>query len=203
MSSIKIRDLQLSQARLGAELLGRAMRDNPLHLAAFGYEPDDRESALTRVFGAVLPRQIAMGSVLGAFSSGKIVGVASMLPPGKCQLSPVEKIRALPGLVLGSGVISTGRVLIWMRDWARQDPQVAHWHLGPVGVERDLQGQGIGMALMREFCGRVDHFHSVAYLETDRSENVPFYERYGFTVIEEHPVMDIPNWFMLREATAD
>jgi hypothetical protein len=36
------------------------------------------------------------------------------------------------------------------------------------------------------------------YLETDKTENVRFYERFGFEVIGEEPVIGVPNWFMRR-----
>ena len=52
--------------------------------------------------------------------------------------------------------------------------------------------------LMRAFCERMDAAHENAYLETDKPENVRFYERFGFEVVGEQDVLDVPNWFMLR-----
>jgi ribosomal protein S18 acetylase RimI-like enzyme len=83
--------------------------------------------------------------------------------------------------------------------WSRRDPSVPHWHLGPVAVERHLQSQGIGSALLNDFCRRVDAARSTAYLETDKRQNVGFYERFGFRVVDEIDVLDVPNWFMLRD----
>jgi hypothetical protein len=40
----------------------------------------------------------------------------------------------------------------------------------------------------------------LGYLETDKPENVTFYKRFGFEVVDEHPVLGIKNWFMLRDA---
>jgi len=40
---------------------------------------------------------------------------------------------------------------------------------------------------------------SIGYLETDKRENVRFYERFGFEVIAREPVIGVPNWFMRRE----
>ena len=31
-----------------------------------------------------------------------------------------------------------------------------HWHLGPIGVLPEYQGQGIGSRLMQRFCREVD-----------------------------------------------
>lgn len=92
------------------------------------------------------------------------------------------------------------RILHWVGEWSRRDPGELHWHLGPVAVDSRLQGQGIGRAMMADFCARMDDCDALSYLETDRSENVRFYESFGFKVIEEAAVLGIPNWFMLRTA---
>jgi hypothetical protein len=48
------------------------------------------------------------------------------------------------------------------------------------------------------FCQRMDQEQMPLYLETDKFENVAFYQKVGFTVIEEAAVLGIPNWFMSR-----
>ena len=54
-----------------------------------------------------------------------------------------------------------------MGTWAKHDPEEPHWHLGPVAVD--------------------------AHLETDRPENVSFYERFGFEIVGEQEVLGVPN----------
>jgi hypothetical protein len=39
-------------------------------------------------------------------------------------------------------------------------------------------------------------------VETDKQVNVPFYERFGFEVVAQAPVLGVPNWFMARTAAA-
>jgi GNAT superfamily N-acetyltransferase len=92
------------------------------------------------------------------------------------------------------------RILEWVGDWSRHDAKISHWHLGPVAVDRAIQGMGIGSALLGEFCRRIDGYRLAGYLETDKPENVIFYKRFGFDVIDEHPVLGIMNWFMVRNA---
>jgi hypothetical protein len=41
----------------------------------------------------------------------------------------------------------------------------------------------------------------VSYLETDK-ENIPFYERHRYSVIDEANVIGVHNWFMIREPEA-
>ena len=177
------------------------MRDNPIHERAFGADPGRREAALTRLFGAVLGGHVERGTILGAFSSGTLVGVCSMVPPGGCQLSGMRQASDDSDARRRRRPRSPhcGRCS-WAGAWARHDPKAPHWHLGPVGVERALQGKGVGGALLRAFCARMDEDRAMAYLETDKPENVAIYEHFGFRTVAEDQVLGIPNWFMVRNA---
>jgi ribosomal protein S18 acetylase RimI-like enzyme len=93
-------------------------------------------------------------------------------------------------------------VLSWFGEWSKHDPKESHWHLGPIGIERELQGQGIGSLLMREFCRIVDAEKATSWLETDKEINVSFYLKHGFAVMAEDEVIGVPNWFMERGSQA-
>ncbi len=121
-----------------------------------------------------------------------------MVVPGRCQPTPREKVVLFPAVFLGNSLTAVISVLRWTAAWARHDPDETHWHLGPVGVERDLQGKGTGSALLKVFCDRMDTAGGLAYLETDKSENVRFYERFGFEVVAQDDVVGVRNWFMAR-----
>ena len=198
LNQLEVRELTRLETHSAAAVLGNGMRDNPLHARAFGENPDRREAALTRIFGALLRQYLAKGAVLGAFSSGTLIGVCGMVQPGRCQPTTADKLRLLPAFLAGSGLGGTIRALRWAEAWSGHDPKEAHWHLGPLAVERHRQGKGVGSTLLREFCARMDASHSMAYLETDKRENLPLYERFGFQVTVEQQVIGVPNWFMVR-----
>lgn len=197
--SIQIRELLYPDVTNGSKVLGRGMRDNPLHLKAFGNNPSFREHALTGVFFAFLRMEVKKGKVLGAFLNDRLVGVCGMLPPGYCQLTPSEKIKLLPTLLINCGFKGTVQMLKWFAEWTKKDYTKPHWHLGPVGVERELQGQGIGSLLLNSFCNYMDKEKSISYLETDKPENVKFYQKFGFEVLARAYVIGVPNWFMIRK----
>jgi ribosomal protein S18 acetylase RimI-like enzyme len=203
MTELELRELGAGDLAAAAAVLGRGMRDNPLHIRAFGAEAAAREAALTRFFLPVLRRQLPKGAVVGAFRAGRLAGVCAMVEPGRCQPSIGERMRMLPALLPGISLASLGAVLRWTSVWARNDPRITHWHLGPVAVERDLQGQGIGRSLLEEFCRRIDARGQAAYLETDKQVNVTFYERFGFRVTAQEPVLGATNWFMMRGGARD
>ena len=121
-----------------------------------------------------------------------------MARPGLCQPTTLEKLGVVPSVVFGNPIGTPLRILKWVGEWARRDPVEPHWHLGPVAVEANLRGQGIGSSMLADFCTRVDNYGAASYLETDKLENVRFYERLGFTVISEAEVLGVPNWFMSR-----
>ena len=197
---VDVRDLAGSEIIEAAAMLGRGMRDNPLHFRAFGPLPDRREAALRRLFETLLSQYTTKGSILGAFSAGTLVGVCGMVEPGRCRPGVRDKASLATALLRGSGVGGVIRAMKWARRWARHDAEQPHWHLGPVGVEPHLQGGGIGSAMLRMFCERMDRAGCLAYLETDKQENLPFYERFGFRITDEDDVLGVRNWFMERDA---
>jgi ribosomal protein S18 acetylase RimI-like enzyme len=199
---IVVRPLLPADTAAGAGVLGRGMRDNPIHERAFGEDPGRRETALTRLFAGELASHVVKGMILGAFSDGALVGVCSMVPPGRCQLSRFEKLRMIPALVAAGGLGPALRTLSWAGAWAKHDLGEPHWHLGPVGVERPLQGKGVGGTLLRAFCAQMDDARATAYLETDKPQNVSIYEHFGFRTVAEDQVLGITNWFMVRHAHA-
>lgn len=77
-----------------------------------------------------------------------------------------------------------------------------HWYLMVIGVDPELQGRGVGSALVRDGLVEVDRLGHPCYLETSEPRNVAFYERHGFVVLEEAPlgVGGPPAWAMRRDA---
>lgn len=197
-----LHDLQRADLPEAIRLLGRGMRDNPNNVRTFGGPDGYRGRALTRFFGPLARGLFRRGVIFAAFRGETMVGVCGTAPPGRCQPTPFEKLRMLPAAVFGNAVATPVRLMSWGAEWARRDPAEPHWHLGPVAVDSQLQGQGIGAALMTEFCRRMDERSALAYLETDKSENVRFYQKFGFKVVAEGEVIGMPNWFMSRAASA-
>ncbi len=199
--AVIVRQLGGADLEAAARLLGRGMRDNPINARAFGEDPERRTRALTRFFFPVLRGVHRRGIVMGAWRGDVLLGVSAAAPPGKCQPGLLEKVSILPAVALGSAGGTVRRVLTWTSAWARLDPREPHWHLGPVAVDADRQGQGIGSSLLAEFCGRLDAEKARAYLETDKTENVRFYRKFGFDVVEQADILGVPNWFMSRRGT--
>ena len=201
MSDTTVRELKLEEMPQAGALLGRAMRDNPLYVRVAGSDPARRETVFGSIFGVLLATLHAKGTVLGAFQDGKLAGVCALVPPGRGEPTGGEKLRLTSAVLAHVSFGGKFNALGWLGAWTNPDPQKqSHWHLGPVGVERELQGQGIDRALIEAACGRVDAQNGAAYLETDREANLPFYESFTFKAAAETKLIGVPNWSMLRPA---
>ena len=194
-----VRELRRAELAGAARLVGRGMRDNPANVRIFGIpEPERRARALERFFAPVLSGVFQRGLILGAFYQDLLQGVCGMARPSFCQPTQLERLKVLPSVVLRNPVGTVPRMLAQVREWARRDPRESHWHLGPVAVEPDMQQRGVGTAMLAAFCKLMDSCCAFSYLETDKPENVRFYQKFGFEVMAEADVLGEPNWFMCR-----
>lgn len=194
---VEVRRMRPEERLATAAVAARGMRDNPIHVAAFGSDPDRRVAVLERLFRALFavvpePPRVAV-------RAGFVVGVCGATPPGACRLPPAALARVATA-VARSGVGSFARAVRWLEAWGVRDPEAPHWHVGPVAVEGGLQGLGIGSRLLADLAGALDAGGDAAWLETDKAENVVFYRRAGFAVASEATVLDVPCWFMGRPA---
>ncbi len=198
LDRIEIGALDGSEFEEVLDVLSRGMRDNPLTVAAFGDDPQQRQQRFRRFMGEAAR---ALGwrpnMLVARDADGEIAGVCNMMPPGECLSSPSHQLRGLPSL-LSNGPHGAGRAMRWLGLWIRHDPAERHWHLGPLAVDTHLQGMGVGSLLMQVFCARMDAAREDAYLETDKAINVRFCERFGFEIVGEQEVLGVTNWFMLR-----
>ncbi len=80
-------------------------------------------------------------------------------------------------------------------------PVEPHWYLSLLGVDPSHQGHGVGLGLLEYWLAAVEGDHLPSYLETDREENVAFYQRVGFEVQLELTVLETHVWCMHRVAS--
>ncbi len=194
---LEIRDLRADETQSAVELLARGMRDNPLHVAAFGEDLELCRRSLTSMFAAMF-RVFAAQRPICALDDGPIVAVTGVAPAGACQPTALQRLRIMPTM-FAMGPRRGLRVAKWLDVWARHDLDRPHSHLGPLAVDAHLQGQGLGSRLMEHYTARLDSAGELGYLETDKRANVAFYERHGYVVTGEADVIGVPNWFMVRD----
>jgi GNAT superfamily N-acetyltransferase len=193
VEAVQIVSLPPDRVAEAALMLARAFATNPLHLAAFGSSTLDKNDAFFRAGLAVMK-----GPTFVAIDGSRLLGLVHWVRSPQCQLSGREKLQIMPVMIGAFGIGSALKVGSWLSAWSKHDPAEPHAHLGPIGVCPDAQGRGVGQRLMERYCGAADLVGDAGYLETDRPQNVRFYERFGFAVTKEVRVIGVPNFLMRR-----
>lgn len=192
---VDVRPLHDHERAAAGGVAGRALSTSPTSLWVYGDAPVPRVRASLDLFvGFVSGQHAPIGALLGEH----IVGVCGVAPPGGCigAIAP-ENLRTPPATVGDAGDPTRGQY-VWSL-YCGRDLDERHWHLGPVSVEPGLQGAGIGALMLRAFAEQMDADGEVAWLETDKPENVVFYRRTGFEVADEVDKHGFTTWWMRRD----
>ena len=112
----------------------------------------------------------------------------------------MDVLRFVPSILTNNTPVSALRIKRWQDAWSRHDLREAHWHVGLLAVDSDAQGRGVGTGLISEHCARMDNLGATSYLETDKAINVRFYQKFGYKIVAQLPVLGVSNWFMKRTA---
>lgn len=132
------------------------------------------------------------GFVLVAEENGKICASCFLTPP---EFKPPRMIEYLLNgglkLVFTGGIINVvgfnnlvEKVDMPCRKFGKKIPS---WNLTVFGVKRDLKGQGIGSAMIKDFIIPFvkEHDGKNIILVTNAEYNVGFYQKNGFTLFEQ------------------
>jgi ribosomal protein S18 acetylase RimI-like enzyme len=201
MEGIELRRLSPNDLGAACKVLGLAFADNPNTLViARGDRARAQRMTESGARVAKLGRQYSH-VLVAEEAAGRLVGVLNALKWPNCQLRMSEKLKVAPAMLRVTG-LGLPRAFKMMTVWTSHDPGERHWHLGPIGVDPELQGRGIGKAMLAAFLDMVDGQGAAAYLETDVDRNVALYEQFGFKVIDQEDISGVNNRFMWREAAA-
>ena len=180
--------------------LARAFYDDPVMIWLL---PDAgaRSAHLRRLFATMTRHHhLAHGGVEVA-CDGPGVGAAALWdPPNQWRETRLTELAMTPAFIRVFGLRSMrGRAV--QEAMRRAHPEEPHWYLAVIGSDPTVRGQGFGQALMRSRLDRCDAEYCPAYLESSKPENVPYYERFGFTVTRE---IGLPDggptlWAMWRQ----
>ncbi len=161
-------------------VLAEAFFEDPM----FGWlmpEDSKRLARLRRYFGIEL-RHLALprGRV---WTRSDLAGAALSLPPGAWR-SPL-RVTLLEGGAFGLHLHRAARLGAAMEWRHMRQVRERHYYVRDVGVHPDMQGQGLGSALLRPTLDRCDREGLPAYLEASSERNAALYERLGFRITGE------------------
>jgi GNAT superfamily N-acetyltransferase len=164
--------------------LARAFYDDPVMIWLL---PDEkaRTAHLRRLFATMTRHHhLARGGVEVAYDGPGIGAAALWDPPDQWQETRRGQLGMTPTFIRVFGLRSMrGRAVQELMK--RVHPEEPHWYLAVIGSDPTVRGQGFGQVLMRSRLDRCDAEYCPAYLESTKPENVPYYQRFGFTVTGE------------------
>jgi len=185
--------------RLGA-VAADAYRDYPLHNWLTKGTYDEKASHLLMQISL---KTMTEDAVIYA-DSEEINGFAAWLPFG------FTGNKAMPFLLNGglklffhAGFGMVGRLMTYetyAMNLKKEYTDHYDWYLYNLSIKKDAQGKGIASQLMRPMLQFCDDERMVAYLETNKEENVSLYRHYGFDLMSEEliPTSPVMHYSMVR-----
>jgi GNAT superfamily N-acetyltransferase len=184
-------------------MLARAFYDDPL----FNYfvpDPVSQSRGLLTFMGASVADAAPYGEVWVAHANGKVACAAVWLPPGRyprgTRRDLMTNLRGAPTFVRSGRRLSGALRLLNTLDKAHHDVSEPHYYLAILGTDPLYQRTGAGAAALQPVLRRCDEEGVVAYLETQKEENIAYYARHGFDLIEKVEVSGVPPvWTLSRQ----
>lgn len=201
-TSVSFRALSHGELPRAGAILTEGMFENPVHVKVFGSNPAHRQRRLAMFIEHVIAYVHADGEVLGAYAGDELVALLGMIQPDRCRPNLRERLHFACAFSACAPPATLWRLQRWLSIWARNDPEVPHWHIGPLAVLPTYRRRGIARQLMLKCCAQMDRLNADAWLETDLEINVNFYRTLGFSVVRQKPVLGVPTWFMHRAPSA-
>ncbi len=150
-------------------------------------------------FQAIRARQLLAHEEV--WTTDTLACAALWAPPGRWRTTlredlAIGRVLAHPRLFWRMPLIAAG-----FAGMERKHPHsTPHWYLAVLGTEPDMQGQGLGSAVLAPVLEQCDRDAVAAYLESSKESNIAFYARHGFRVTGEIHLPRGPKmWPMWRD----
>ncbi|MEV0798420.1 GNAT family N-acetyltransferase [Kribbella sp. NPDC050281] len=177
MGSPQVRQATVADVEPAVRTLARAFEDYPM--TRMGLDPDDYDARLTQYQRLFLTEiGLAHGRVWVTDDVSAVAIWTTPSTPADVFASHADAFEALAGS-------RAALVAEYEEAMGTFRPREPVWFLGVVGVEPDLQHQGLGRAVIAPGLSAADQDHSPAFLETHEPGNLPFYESLGFVTVAE------------------
>ena len=195
--TVTVRKATLADAPRLSAVMARAFDDDPV--ANWFCAQDKRRARRILDFMDISLKKMTLpfGEV---YTTDDMDGGAFWTPPGKWKLGILQQLLLTPQVAKCATWKRLPKVMSGLNGIEKEHPSAPHYYLLALGVEPELQGEGIGTQLMAPVLEKADRERMPAYLESSKEKNLPLYERNGFKVTKEHTIKDGPKiWLMWRD----
>lgn len=164
----------------------------------------NRARGLALFTRAFVASQRTRGQVFVARRDDRILGAACWVEPEGYPLAIGRQLQqgvgALRALATRPSAMPHGVKYLLAID--RAHPKELLWYLALLVVDPSVQRAGVGARLQERVLETADETGVDCYLETQNSDNLAYYRRFRYEVVDElHPVAEGPPlWTMRRPA---
>jgi GNAT superfamily N-acetyltransferase len=183
--------------------LSRAFYDDPM----FGYFLPNhlhQIAGITSFMKAGVVDAEPFDEIWVAHADGKVAGAAVWLPPGAyprgARRDTLANLRSLPVITRAGRRSVASLKLLAAVDKVHHAITEPHYYLAILGTDPLYQRSGAGSAALHPVLDRCDEEGLNAYLETQKEENLAYYARHSFELVQTISVDRVPPlWTMLRK----
>ena len=202
MSESNLYPIQAEDVSKAVKVLKNAFEGDPLWSKVFNDDPHPEQS-LTSFFTIPILYGLVFGKVYAP--SKEIEGVAIWVPGKKSYMTMLRLIRCKAlshGIKIGRSTMKNMSVFSKKVEPDRKKRMKGkeYTYLTAIGVDPSFQGKGYGTLLINNIKEESDQLGHDLYLETESEENVTFYEKRGFHMLQKVHLekLGVPIWQMLR-----
>jgi len=179
-----------------ADLLAVAFHDDPVTRSHFP-PALDVVPTMRRFFEIVLEGEFLPRGLV--FTTEDLAGVAAWLPPGPAREGEEASEAPGPGEFIRE-LFGTHAAIVEeiLRVQAEHHPTEHNYYLQFMGTLPQMQGRGIGTALLAPVLERCDDERIPAYLDASSQGSRDFYLGRGFEVIGELPLSTGARFWQMR-----
>jgi GNAT superfamily N-acetyltransferase len=183
--------------------LSRAFYDDPM----FGYFVPhlvNQMKGITGFMSAGVKDAKSFNEIWVAHADGKVASAAVWLPPGAyprgARRDVQANLRSFPVIARAGRRSLSSLQLMNTVDKAHHAIHEPHYYLAILGTDPLYQRSGAGSAALAPVLERCDTEGVSAYLETQKEDNLAYYARHSFELVQKLEVGDVPPlWTMLRK----
>lgn len=181
-----------------------ALQDDPFYVAItadFAVDSIERNNVLRRYFEYSIQEGRRIGRCV--LAADGYSAAAIWILPSEARVRQGEaavKQRFLVECLGLLGLANYRSIIDFMTPRAREVVGDSSWYLSIIGVDPNLQGQGLGAGLLTPTLKEADGVGATCYLETFTARNLRFYARFGFEHVASYmePTTASKYWIMRR-----
>jgi GNAT superfamily N-acetyltransferase len=183
--------------------VARAFYDDPLFGHFLPHHVQQTKGILAFMASGVADAK-PFNEIWVARTDGAIAAAAVWLPPGGYprgrRRELVTLLRGAPTFAYSGRRVAGALRLTGAVDKAHHQLTEPHFYLAILGADPRWQRTGAGSAAIQPVLDRCDAEGLPAYLETQKEENLAYYARHAFDVVEQLEVHGVPPiWTLLRK----